>query len=345
MGVQFESSDPRTLIVTFSDEAGHDHLADTRLWLDTWARHIATAPERFGILLVSHAHDEDEPRDEALEDAQSALMAAFRRDYRALANERMTGYASAYYNERMTAAELQSGDRFITQFAEYVLGIRGGLFRDQESAQRWLDEVAALPPLPLTTPATLEPTTTRTAIVYGSTTGVTELVAERVRVAWQVSRQETLPLINVGDQADLAPLLAFDQLLIGVPTWNVGKLQDDWQVVYPHIDQLDLSGVRVALFGVGDQFGYPENFQDALGILGRKLRDRGASLTGFTSVAGYEHSHSRGVEAGQFMGLAIDDKNQPELTDERITHWVDRVATEFAQPQRTSRAIPNRSHT
>lgn len=124
-------------------------------------------------------------------------------------------------------------------------------------------------------------------------------------------------------------MLDYDNLIVGCPTWNVGKLQEDWEVAYSRLDDLDLTGKKIAVFGLGDQYDYPENFCDAIGILGRKFIDQGAELVGFTSTDGYEFSYSRGVEDGRFMGLALDEMNESERTPERLTDWVWQLVDEF----------------
>ncbi|MEO1644220.1 MAG: flavodoxin [Chloroflexota bacterium] len=128
---------------------------------------------------------------------------------------------------------------------------------------------------------------------------------------------------------DISNLKEFDYLILGCPTWNVGELQDDWELELPNLENVDFSGKRVALFGAGDQAHYSDNFQDALGILGRKLRERGATLVGFTSTEGYDYDESVGVENDMFMGLAIDEVNQSDLTGERIEAWVKQLVREF----------------
>jgi len=35
------------------------------------------------------------------------------------------------------------------------------------------------------------------------------------------------------------------------------------------------------------------------------------------------------VQGGSFVGLAIDEHTQPELTDERVARWVDGLRREF----------------
>jgi flavodoxin I len=106
-------------------------------------------------------------------------------------------------------------------------------------------------------------------------------------------------------------------------------LQDDWDLKFDQLDALNLDGKLVAMFGVGDQFGYPDNYCDAIGIIGSKLEERGAELVGFTDASDYEFSHSLGVEDGVFLGLALDDDNEVALTEERIADWVAQLLEEF----------------
>ncbi len=119
------------------------------------------------------------------------------------------------------------------------------------------------------------------AIVYGSSTDATRDAANRIAARLRKQISTPIEIIDVADiKEDLSSLAAYPILLLGCPTWNIGELQDDWYDAFPQLDSLDLSGTTVALFGCGDQQGYPDNFQDALGILGRKVLERGAVIVG-----------------------------------------------------------------
>ena len=50
--------------------------------------------------------------------------------------------------------------------------------------------------------------------------------------------------------------------ILGVPTWYYGELQSDWEAYFEHFKTLDFSEKTVALFGLGDQWGYDEWFID-----------------------------------------------------------------------------------
>lgn len=165
-------------------------------------------------------------------------------------------------------------------------------------------------------------------LFYGSNTGNTEMDAELIKNAFDQYVPGVVELFNIGE-VELQEMQNYDLLIVGCPTWNIGQLQDDWDLKYDQLDTLDLHGKKVAMFGVGDQFGYPDNYCDAIGIIGRKLEKRGAELVGFTDASDYEFSFSEGVEDGVFLGLALDDDNEVALTEERIADWVLLLLEEF----------------
>jgi flavodoxin I len=93
---------------------------------------------------------------------------------------------------------------------------------------------------------------------------------------------------------------------------------------------LELTGKKIALFGLGDQKGYPENFLDGVGIMAGILETQGATLVGFTSSEGYEFESSKALRNDLFMGLAIDYENQGSMNNERVAAWVEQLKKEFA---------------
>lgn len=165
-------------------------------------------------------------------------------------------------------------------------------------------------------------------LFYGSNTGNTEIDAELIK---KIFDRQFPGLVEVFDIGQVAPkqMEQYDLLIVGSPTWNIGELQDDWALKFDELDGLNLTGKLVAMYGVGDQFGYPDNYCDAIGIIGRKLEERGAELVGFTDASDYEFDNSLGVEDGVFLGLALDDDNQNNLTEERIDYWVDQLIEDF----------------
>jgi flavodoxin I len=166
-------------------------------------------------------------------------------------------------------------------------------------------------------------------LFYGSTNGATAQVARRIKLLCESSRMAKVELLDVAEYA-LEEMLDFDLLILGAPTWNNGQLQRDWEEVFEDFDGLDLMGHHVALFGLGDQSGYPDTFLDSLCFLADKLQECGAQLLGLWPIDGYSFRSSWAVRDGQFLGLALDEETQPELTEERLRRWLAQVLAEFA---------------
>ena len=164
-------------------------------------------------------------------------------------------------------------------------------------------------------------------VFFGSTTGNTEDVAENIQKQLQPL---DVTLHNIAD--DPLSLMPNYQLLIcGIPTWDYGELQADWEDIWHELDTLHLEGRYFAVFGCGDQIGYPEWFQDAIGLLHDKLHARGAKPLGYWPTAGYAFEQSKAAieNNDRFVGLAIDEDNQHELTQQRIQQWCQQLINEY----------------
>jgi len=165
-------------------------------------------------------------------------------------------------------------------------------------------------------------------LFYASTNGATAAIAQMIERALAEQGVATVTLFDIADYF-LETMLDFKYLILGVSTWDTGQLQRDWEAVYAEFDTLDLAGKQVALFGLGDQVGYPDTFLDALFFVADKVRERGARLVGTWPVTGYTFTQSWAVEEGHFIGLALDEDNQPGLSARRVAAWVEQLRSEF----------------
>lgn len=156
----------------------------------------------------------------------------------------------------------------------------------------------------------------KTGIFYGSTTGTTEMVAKKVGA---------LLGADVMPAAEIDKVENYDFVIFATSTWGMGDLQDDWFGALEILTGKNLSGKKVALIGVGDQASFGDTFVDGMGTIYEEIKDKGITLVGKTSVDGYDFSSSKAVIDGEFAGLVIDENNQSELTEERITAWVEKV--------------------
>ena len=153
-------------------------------------------------------------------------------------------------------------------------------------------------------------------IFYGSTTGITENIANRVG---------TLLKADVMEVAEISKVEEYDIAIFATSTWGMGDLQDNWQEGLEILKTKNLTGKKVAFIGVGDQESFGDSFVDGIGIIYEEIKDKGITLIGQTSTDGYSYSNSTGILDGDFLGLVIDENNQSNLTDGRIKLWIKSV--------------------
>lgn len=165
-------------------------------------------------------------------------------------------------------------------------------------------------------------------LFFGSTNGNTAAVARLIQQEFADQAGIEVELFDIADYY-LEEMLDFDVLILGIPTWNIGQLQRDWEAIWGEFDELRLDGKTAALFGLGDQVGYPDNFGDALFFLADKLEAQGAKIVGGWPVKGYNHTSSWAVRDDHFIGLMIDEDNQHDLTPSRVASWVRMLVADF----------------
>jgi len=162
-------------------------------------------------------------------------------------------------------------------------------------------------------------------LFYGSSTCYTQMAGEKIAQSLGI---EQVDLFNVAEEP-LATCQFYQYLILGIPTWDYGELQEDWEEIWPELDAINFSGKQVALYGLGDQQGYPEWFLDAMGYLHAKLIQRGARCVGYWPKVGYHFEASQALTAdgAAFVGLALDEETQFELSDARIAQWCAQLKT------------------
>ena len=158
-----------------------------------------------------------------------------------------------------------------------------------------------------------------TAIFFASSTGNSDEIASKI--------SSKLDDIEVFDLAatKIEKINNYDKIILGGSTWGDGELNDDWEDAWVDFCKLDLSNKTIALFGLGDQESYSDEFCSALGIIYEQINSMGAKVIGFTSTQGYYHDASKAQVEDKFVGLILDEDNQSDLTDERIENWVNEI--------------------
>jgi flavodoxin II len=164
-------------------------------------------------------------------------------------------------------------------------------------------------------------------LFYGSTTCYTEMTAEKIRA---IIGEELVDIHNV-KEVPLSRMADYDLLILGISTWDFGEIQEDWSAVWDKIIQPQLTGKTIALFGLGDQEGYGEWYLDAMGLLHDELAQCEVNLIGYWPNQGYQFEASKALTEDQryFVGLALDEDSQYELSDERIATWCEQILIEY----------------
>ncbi len=161
----------------------------------------------------------------------------------------------------------------------------------------------------------------KTCIIYGSSTGTCQAIAEKIAGRLGVAQADVYDVANI--TADTVG--RYTNLILGTSTWGAGELQDDWYDGLEKLKGTELSGKTVALFGCGDCESYGDTFCSAMAEIYEGLKDSGAKFVGQVSTDGYTFGDSAAVIGGQFVGLAIDDVNEDDKTDGRIDAWTEQI--------------------
>ena len=159
----------------------------------------------------------------------------------------------------------------------------------------------------------------KTCIIYGSSTGTCQAIAEKIAGKLGVGSPDVYDVANIS--ADT--VAGYKNLLLGTSTRGAGELQDDWYDGLEKLKGAELSGKTVALFGCGDCESYGDTFCGAMGEMYESLKDSGAKFAGQVPTDWYTYGDSAAVIDGQFVGLALDDVNEDDKTDGRIDAWIE----------------------
>ncbi|MCB0804202.1 MAG: flavodoxin [Bacteroidales bacterium] len=164
----------------------------------------------------------------------------------------------------------------------------------------------------------------KTGLFYGTTSGSTKKVAELIK------KEMGADSVDIYDIKNTKPedILQYENLIFGTSAWGIGDMQDDWELLIDDIVDLDFTGKKIALFGLGDQENYPGSFADGMGTIYCRLPVKD-QIVGFTSTRGYKYYFSSAEKDGKFVGLAIDHDSQADKTPERVKKWAAQLKKEF----------------
>lgn len=167
------------------------------------------------------------------------------------------------------------------------------------------------------------------AVFCGTAGGTSMLVAEALAETFGIDEDAVINMEE--DFDDIEQFEEYDVLFIGSSTWGQGDVHHSWVDAQLEIEDedLDLSGKTVALFGAGDCKKHGEHFCSALGKLHKTFTKAGAKVIGFVEKDGYNYEFSLAEMDGKLCGLAIDQHNEEDKTEERIQNWIESLKSEL----------------
>lgn len=174
----------------------------------------------------------------------------------------------------------------------------------------------------------------RIGLFFASSTGNTRRIAKAIKKRFDDATMADALNVN---KATAELVAGYSHLILGTSTLGGGQLPGlstdcmggGWEEFLPQLEEVDFSGKTVALFGLGDQGKYPDEFVDAMGIIYEFLVARGARVVGSWPADDYDFISSRALVNDEFVGLVLDQENQKMLTEARLEAWLKRIAPEF----------------
>lgn len=154
-----------------------------------------------------------------------------------------------------------------------------------------------------------------TVVIYGSSTGTCQNIAQNIAGKLGVEAIDVTALTNDVVKAN-------DNLILGTSTWGAGDMQDDWYDGIKVLKSAGLQGKMVAIFGCGDSENYSDTFCGGMRELYNAAQKAGATIIGSVDASDYTYDDSEAVVDGHFVGLALDDVNEDDKTENRIEAWI-----------------------
>jgi len=105
-------------------------------------------------------------------------------------------------------------------------------------------------------------------LLYWRKGGNTEKAAKKI---YEMFKPGEIDIFDVAS-FDVDTIENYDLIILGGSTvgadhWSDASANNIWAAFFRKLEQHDLSGKHMALFGLGDQVLYPAHFVDDLGIL------------------------------------------------------------------------------
>lgn len=169
----------------------------------------------------------------------------------------------------------------------------------------------------------------KAALIYWPKGGSVEKATERIYNRFHLTFGLPMDRFELGDVTP-EKLAGYDLFFVGGSTVGADSWQDayageKWGPFNTNVKENypDLfKGKKVALYGLGDQILYPEDFVNDMALLKKRFEELGAVIIGSYFDSNYEFSDSAAFDGESFVGLALDEVNQDDLSETRVENWL-----------------------
>lgn len=170
----------------------------------------------------------------------------------------------------------------------------------------------------------------KVAILYWGKGGSVEKSAHVVYNQFDTQEADLFALddFNTKDLANYE-LVILGGSTVGAESWEETTNDNLWNHFFREIENQDLSKLTFAIFGLGNQVLYPDNFVDAIHIFHEAVSKTGARIIGRWPTKGYKFTDSDALQEDTFYGLALDEDTQSGLTPERVQKWIEILKKEM----------------
>lgn len=170
----------------------------------------------------------------------------------------------------------------------------------------------------------------KTGLLYTPIEGKALQVSHKLRSLLAEEDIDMLP----ARMADNDVIADYTNIIIGISTYSDSKAEIDllnnpWDNFKQQLTHMHIAGKRFALFCIGDQEGYSNSFVNELKEIAEIIHNGGGEIVAGFPNENYHFQESISLINGNFIGLPLDEKNQPELTETRLLRWKDMLVKEF----------------
>ena len=170
-------------------------------------------------------------------------------------------------------------------------------------------------------------------LFYWPTGGNVEKAAKAIKSRFD---ENEIDMIDLG-QLSADKIAEYENLIFGCSTvgadhWEDATQDNKWYIMFHDLEEkgVDLGGKKTALFGLGDQINYPNNFVDGLERVYNFIKKHNVTFVGqWKDDGSFDFNDSAALHEGYFRGLPLDLDHQEELLDERVDKWTEELKKEF----------------